>query len=57
MPESVYTPGTWVQHPAHPEWGPGMVQTAIGDRITVNFEECGKVVIDARNVTLLVVKR
>ncbi len=57
MVESVYTPGTHVRHPAHPEWGPGMVQTAINDRITVNFEERGKVVIDARFVTLEVIGR
>ncbi len=55
--ESVYVPGTLVRHPQHPEWGTGMVQTAINGRITVNFEECGKVVIDARQIALEIVTR
>ncbi len=56
MPESTYVPGTLVRHPAHPDWGTGQVQTAINGRITVNFEERGKVVIDARHVALVVVR-
>ena len=57
MLESVYVPGTRVRHPDHPEWGEGMVQTAINGRITVNFEDQGKVVLDARHVTLEVIGR
>ncbi len=49
---SEWEPGQWVRHPARPEWGPGQVQSAIGDRLTVNFENAGKVLIDARTVTL-----
>lgn len=41
-----------VRHPAKPEWGLGQVQSNIGNRITVNFEQAGKVVIDGRNVDL-----
>lgn len=48
-------PGQWVRHPGRPDWGLGQVQSAIGERVTVNFEECGKVVINARVVTLQVV--
>jgi len=56
MLESVYVPGTHVRHPAHPEWGIGVVQTAINGKITVNFEERGKVVVDGNSVALEVVK-
>ena len=46
-------PGMLVQHPDQPDWGIGQVQSNIGDRITVNFREEGKVVIDGTRITLL----
>ncbi|MDJ0820915.1 MAG: DUF3553 domain-containing protein [Paracoccaceae bacterium] len=46
-------PGMLVQHPDKPEWGTGQVQSNIGGRITVNFREEGKVVIDGARITLL----
>ena len=46
-------PGSLVRHPEQPEWGVGQVQSNIGDRITVNFREVGKVVIDGSRVGLL----
>ncbi len=46
------TPGTLVKHPQQPNWGIGQVQSNIGGRITVNFPDMGKVVIDGRNVVL-----
>ncbi len=45
-------PGQWVMHPDHPEWGAGQVQSAIGARVTVNFENQGKVLINAALVAL-----
>jgi hypothetical protein len=45
-------PGMLVRHPAAPDWGLGQVQSKIGDRITVNFEHQGKVVLDGRQVAL-----
>jgi hypothetical protein len=54
--ESVYVPGTLVRHPDHPEWGVGMVQTAINNKITVNFEDQGKVVLDGNTVKLDAIK-
>jgi len=45
-------PGARVRHPACPQWGTGQVQSVVGDRITVNFENAGKVLINARVVTL-----
>jgi len=45
-------PGMRVRHPARPDWGAGQVQSVVGDRITVNFEHAGKVLINAAVVTL-----
>ncbi|MDA0963307.1 MAG: DUF3553 domain-containing protein [Proteobacteria bacterium] len=49
---SIFTPGMRVIHPHFPEWGVGQVQSNIGGRITVNFPEEGKLVIDAAHVSL-----
>jgi hypothetical protein len=46
-------PGMFVRHPDRPDWGMGQVQSSIGDRITVNFEHEGKVVIDGRRIALI----
>lgn len=48
-------PGMFVRHPHQPDWGLGQVQSNTGTRITVNFEHAGKVVIDSRQVELLLV--
>ena len=45
-------PGSRVRHPGCPDWGIGQVQSIIDDRVTVNFEDAGKVLINARVVTL-----
>jgi len=45
-------PGAYVRHPDRPEWGIGQVQSAVGGRVTVNFENCGKLLIDADIVEL-----
>lgn len=50
----LHTPGQRVRHPDQPDWGTGQVQSAIGTRVTVNFEHAGKVVIDTAVVTLAV---
>lgn len=47
------TPGTYVRHPDHPEWGIGQIQSAIGMRITVNFENMGKQLINAAVISLV----
>lgn len=49
------TPGIRVRHPGRLDWGAGQVQSAIGARVTVNFEHAGKVVIDTRHITLEVI--
>lgn len=45
-------PGVMVRHPDKPDWGLGQVQSVIGHRVTVNFEEAGKQMIDGRRVRL-----
>lgn len=45
-------PGNLVRHPGQPDWGLGQVQSVIGNKITVNFEHAGKVVIDGSRVEL-----
>ncbi|MDR6263918.1 MULTISPECIES: DUF3553 domain-containing protein [Rhodobacterales] len=46
------TPGQLVRNPAHPEWGVGQVQSVVRGKITVNFEEVGKIVINGDQVVL-----
>ncbi|MFV0245273.1 MAG: DUF3553 domain-containing protein [Qingshengfaniella sp.] len=46
-------PGSLVRHPERADWGLGQVQSVIGNRITVNFEHAGKVVIDGREIELV----
>ena len=48
-------PGAMVRHPTEPDWGLGQVQSVIGERVTVNFEERGKVLINAAVIELEVV--
>jgi hypothetical protein len=45
-------PGMLVRHPQRPDWGLGQVQSAVGAKVTVNFEHAGKVVVDSEQVTL-----
>lgn len=52
MMPSDFAPGALVRHPNQPDWGTGQVQSAVGDRITVNFEHAGKRLINAKVVTL-----
>lgn len=47
------TPGAFVRHPDLPDWGLGQVQSVIGDRVTVNFENAGKQLINAAAIPLV----
>jgi Protein of unknown function (DUF3553) len=49
---SQLVPGILVRHPDRPEWGIGQVQSVIGNRITVNFENAGKLLINGDIVAL-----
>ena len=48
-------PGMLVRHPAAPDWGLGQVQSRVGRRVTVNFAEAGKQVVDGDRVELIIV--
>jgi Protein of unknown function (DUF3553) len=48
-------PGAHVRHPKEPGWGLGQVQSVAGNRVTVNFENRGKVTVIADVVTLDIV--
>jgi Protein of unknown function (DUF3553) len=45
-------PGALVRNPLEPDWGLGQVQSAIGNRVTVNFEHAGKRLINSDLVSL-----
>ena len=47
-----FEPGDKVFNPNNEEWGIGQVQSIIKDKITVNFENVGKKVINANNIEL-----
>ena len=51
-PLQTLTPGTYVVHPDRPDWGLGQVQSVTGRRVTVNFENAGKLLIDSGVVAL-----
>lgn len=46
-------PGVFVRHPDEPDWGVGQVQSAIGERVTVNFEHAGKLLININKIDLI----
>ncbi|TQV71910.1 DUF3553 domain-containing protein [Denitrobaculum tricleocarpae] len=45
-------PGVFVRHPDEPDWGVGQIQSSIGARVTVNFENAGKLLINIDKVDL-----
>ena len=47
-----YEPGDKVTNPQKKEWGIGQVQSIIKDKVTVNFENVGKKVINSNNILL-----
>ena len=49
-------PGARVRHPTEADWGVGHVQSVVGDRVTVNFEDRGKVVINSGVISLEVIE-
>jgi hypothetical protein len=49
-------PGDFVHHPDRPDWGLGQVQSMIGKRATVNFENAGKVTVNTAVVSLVIVE-
>ncbi len=47
-----FEPGDKVVNPLNKEWGIGQVQSIINNKITVNFQNVGKKVINADNIKL-----
>ena len=47
-----FEPGDKVINPLNKDWGIGQVQSIINNRITVNFENVGKKVINLNNIKL-----
>ena len=47
-----FEPGDKVINPLNKEWGIGQVQSIINNKITVNFQNVGKKVINSENIQL-----
>tara|TARA_Y100001970_G_C14150607_1_gene812476 strand:- start:1299 stop:1475 length:177 start_codon:yes stop_codon:yes gene_type:complete len=47
-----FEPGDKVINPLNKNWGIGQVQSIINNKITINFQNVGKKVINADNVDL-----
>ena len=47
-----FEPGDKVVNPSNKNWGIGQVQSIINEKVTVNFENVGKKVINANNIEL-----
>ena len=47
-----FEPGDKVYNPSNKDWGIGQVQSIIKEKITVNFENVGKKVINSNNILL-----
>jgi len=47
-----YEPGDFVINPNNKNWGTGQIQSIIKDKITVNFENVGKKVINSKEIIL-----
>ena len=47
-----YEPGDFVINPNNKAWGAGQIQSIIKNKVTVNFENVGKKVINSKEVIL-----
>ena len=47
-----FEPGDKVVNPKNQEWGVGQIQSIIKEKITVNFQNVGKKVINSNNIKL-----
>ena len=51
-----YEPGDKVENPKNKLWGIGQVQSIIKNKVTVNFENVGKKVVNVNNIELIKIK-
>ena len=47
-----YEPGDFVINPENKGWGIGQIQSIINNKVTVNFENAGKKVINCKKINL-----
>ena len=47
-----YEPGDKVINPSKKDWGVGQVQSIINYKVTINFENVGKKVINAKEIKI-----
>ena len=52
-----YEPGDYVINPNKKSWGIGQIQSIINNKITVNFENVGKKVINSKVIVLEKIKK
>ena len=52
-----YEPGDYVINPNKKSWGIGQIQSIIDNKITVNFENVGKKVINNKLIVLEKIKK
>ena len=52
-----YEPGDFVINPENRSWGIGQIQSIIDNKITVNFENVGKKVINNKLIALEKIKK
>ena len=47
-----YDPGDFVINPKNRNWGIGQIQSIIKGKVTANFENVGKIVINSKEIIL-----
>tara|TARA_Y100000758_G_scaffold252313_1_gene188734 strand:- start:322 stop:498 length:177 start_codon:yes stop_codon:yes gene_type:complete len=47
-----YEPGDYVINPKYKNWGIGQIQSVINNKVTVNFTNVGKKVINSNEIIL-----
>ena len=52
---SDFIPGSYVINTDNKDWGIGQIQSSIGNKITVNFENVGKKVINVNEINLEII--
>ena len=52
-----YEPGDYVINPNKKNWGIGQIQSIIDNKVTVNFENVGKKVINNKLIALEKIKK
>ena len=52
-----YVPGDLVINPKNKTWGIGQIQSIINNKVTANFENVGKKVINSKEIILERIKK